>query len=229
MALLLLTAAPAARAQRVLVQATVANDTLRNAFGPNRRWFGHFYVGYGLVAGPAGTGAAVHYGLPSAELQVGSRLKRRCSQTLALTFDWRYAYRRYALVQNAQKTVPTPAQHRSESLGLHQLQPEIGLRLNTGRRGNVVGHYLDLLAWGSWAFATNHATEADPLPGAKTLDTTETGLAYLPTFGAGTGARLGVDRYALTARYRLTPAWAADYAAWPDLPRWTLGLEIGLF
>ena len=58
-------ALPAARAQQVLVQANVADDTVKTTFGPNRRLFGHGYLGFGLLAGPAGPGAGLRYGLGS--------------------------------------------------------------------------------------------------------------------------------------------------------------------
>ena len=222
-------ALPAARAQQVLVQANVADDTVKTIFGPNRRYFGHGYLGYGLVAGPAGSGAAVRYGLGSSELRAGGRLKVRFSQALALVLDLGYAYRRYDLAQNDQKTVPSTVLHRHESLGLHLLNSEIGLRLNAGRRGNAVGSYLDLLAGGGWVAGTRHTTDDDPAPGIGAVETTEYGLPYLRRWTGGVGARLGFDRYALVGRYRLAPAFGASYAAWPELPRWVLGVEVGLF
>lgn len=219
----------AVRAQQVLVQGNVAADTVKTTFGPNRRWFGHGYVALGLVAGPAETGTALRYGSPSAEVRVGGRLKLRLGQSVALCGDLAYAYQRYELAQKAGKVVPSPALHQRENLALHQLASDIAVRLNYGRRGNAVGGYLDLLAGGSWAAGTRHTTEDVPAPGIKSVETTESGLPYLRRFGASTGARLGLDRYALVARYRLTPAFASGYAAWPELPRWVIGFEVGVF
>ena len=220
---------PAAQAQQVLVQANVADDTIKTTLGPNRRYFGHAYVGFGLMAGPAGSGAGLRYGLRSSEQRAGGRLKVRFTQVLALTMDLGYAYRRYELAQNNQKTVPTSALHQSESLGLHQLYSEIGLRLNAGRRGNAVGSYLDLLAGGGWVAGTSHTTEDDPGPGIGSVETTERGLAYLQRWTGGVGARLGFDRYSLVGRYRLSPTFQPSDMAWPELPRWVLGVEVGLF
>ncbi|MFC7668693.1 hypothetical protein ACFQT0_15925 [Hymenobacter humi] len=221
--------AGSARAQQVLVQADVADDTVKTAFGPNRSYFGHAYVGYGLVAGPAGRGAGLRYGLGSSELRAGGRLKFRLTQAVALNLDLGYAYQRYELAQNAQKTVPTPALHRRERLGLHQLYSEASLRLNAGRRGNAVGSYLDLLAGGGWVAGTQHTTEDEPGPGVGSVETTERGLPYLRRWTGSVGARLGIDRYALVGRYRLSAAFGEGYAAWPELPRWLLGVEVGLF
>ena len=220
---------PAAHAQQVLVQANVADDTVKTTFGPNRRYFGHLFLGYGLVAGPAGSGAGVRYGLRAAELRGGGRLKVRLNQTLAVNLDLGYAYLRYDLAQNGQKILPTPDLHRRENFGLHQIYTEASLRLNAGRRGNSVGRYLDLLASGGWVAGTTHTTEDDPGPGIGSVETTEYGLPYLRRWTGGVGLRLGHDRYALTARYRLSPAFGAAQAAWPELPRWLLGVEIGLF
>ena len=213
LALCLLTAP--ALAQQVLVQADVAADTLAPRTGPNRRLFGHFYLGYALAAGPAGgSGVALRYGTGSAEAQAGGRLKYRLSQTLALTAD---------------QIVPSPALHEAEQLAFHQLQSEVGLRLNVGERGNSVGRYLDLLAWGSWAFAREYRADEVPPPGASSLQTTVGNPPYLRALVGGLGARLGQNRYALTARYRLSSPWTTDYPAWPALPRWLVGVELGLF
>jgi len=228
LALLLGLAGPAARAQQVLVQANVADDTLKNTFGPNRRYFGHLLVGYSFVAGAAKPGAAVRYGLQSSEVRFGGRLKRRLSQALALNVELGYAYSLYSLAQNNQKTVPTTTLHRSETLRQHLLYSELSVRLNVGRRGNNVGNYLDLLAGGNWAPGTAHTTEDDPAPGIGSVETTEHGLPYLRPWGGSVGARLGRDRYALTGRYRLSSAFRPEYG-WPELPRWHVGLEIGLF
>ena len=219
----------AARAQQVLVQGTVAEDTVKNAYGPNRRYFGHLYMGYGLVAGPAGAGAGLRYGLPSSELRAGGRLKFRLSQALACNVDLGYAFQRYELAQNARKTVPTAQLHRQERLARQLLYSEVSIRLNAGRRGNAIGRYLDLLASGGWVAATSHVTEDEPGPGIRSVETTERGLPYLRRWTGGVGARLGIDRYALVGRYRLTSAFAASYATWPELPRWVLGVEVGLF
>ena len=216
--------------QQVLVQADVAADTLAPRSGPNRRWFGHCYGGYALAAGPAGgPGLALRYGPGSGEAQLGGRLKYRLSQTLALVADGRYAYRRYALAQEAGKTVPTPVLHEAEVFAFHQVQAEAGLRLNAGVRGNAVGRYLDLLAWGGGAFARRYTADDAPPPGAASLQTTVGNPPYLRAWAGGLGVRLGQNRYALTARCRLSSPWTAAYAAWPALPRWLVGVELGLF
>ncbi len=69
-------AAPAAHAQQVLLHTEVARDTLLPRTGPNRRYFGHLYLGYGLVQGGSGAGLPLRYGLASSEVQLGGRRGR---------------------------------------------------------------------------------------------------------------------------------------------------------
>ena len=75
---------PVARAQQVLLHSEVARDTLTPRTGPNRRYFGHFYLGYGLVAGGSSAGLPLRYGVGSTEVQLGGRLKRRFTNDLRL-------------------------------------------------------------------------------------------------------------------------------------------------
>ena len=58
--------------------------------------------------------------------------------------------------------------------------------------------------------------------------TTERGLPYLRRWSYGLGLRLGAGRYAAVARYRLSNTFRPpDQARYPELPRWTIGLEVG--
>ncbi|UOR07090.1 hypothetical protein MUN82_08310 [Hymenobacter aerilatus] len=219
---------PAARAQRVLLRANVANDTTYENYGPNRAFYNHFYLGYAAVVGPsAGTGAEVEYGR-SAELFLGLRNKWRLSQTLALGADLRYSRLAYYLRQNDQKVLPTPAQHHREYLALHQAQAEGFVRINYGRRGNAIGRYVDVGGWGGWVMGSTHFYEDRPGPnGARRQRVSVRGLEYVRRWSYGVGARAGIGRFALVGRYRLADTFTpSTQAYYPELPRWTLGLEL---
>jgi hypothetical protein len=223
--LALLLAGPAARAQQVLLQTDVANDTIPNRTGPNRRYFGHLYVGYALAAGSSALG--VRPGAASSELQVGGRLKRRLSSVFALNADLRYAYLRYGLDPEVTRPAPFGPGFDSQVLSYHQVQGEASLRLNPARRrGNTVGRYLDLLAYGGWAVTTNYATEG-PNPGGGRLEVVAHRPDYLARWQGGIGARLGSNSLALVGRYRLSDAVRGP--GLPEPPRWLLGLEVGWF
>jgi hypothetical protein len=223
--LALLLAGPAAHAQQVLLQTDVANDTIPNRTGPNRRYFGHLYVGYALAVGPSALG--VKRGATSSELQIGGRLKQRLGPCFAFNTDLRYAYLRYGLDPDAPRPAPFGTGFESQVVSYHQVQGEASLRLNPGRRrGNTVGRYLDLLAYGGWAFATNYATEG-PGPSGGRLEVVAHQPGYLARWQGGVGARLGSNAFALVGRYRLSEALRGP--GLPEPPRWQLGIEVGWF
>jgi hypothetical protein len=223
--LVLLAAGPAARAQQVLLQTDVANDTLPARTGPNRRYFGHLYAGYALAVGPSALG--VKYGLSSSEFQLGGRLKRRLGGLLALNADLRYAYLRYGLAPEVARPAPLGSGFDTQLFSYHQVQGEASLRLTPGRRrGNTVGRYLDLLAYGGRALATTYATQG-PAPGGGQLEVVAHEPPYLARWLGGVGARVGSNSVALVGRYRLSNA--LENSLLPEPPRLVLGLEVGWF
>jgi hypothetical protein len=229
--LTLLAAVPAAQAQRVLFRADPATDSMQVRYGPNRRFYQHVFLGYAPVAGrPDGSGAELRY-FKSAEPFIGVRNKFRLSKAASVGFDVRYARLVYALEQNSQKRLPDATLHQQESIVLSQVQLEPFVRLGFGRRGNVIGRYLDLSGWGGWVMATSHRTEDEPgTNGSARTVVVEHGLPYLRRWPFGVGTRLGSGRYALMARYRLSDTFARGAnPAYAELPRWLVGLELGLF
>lgn len=226
-----LAAGPAAQAQRVLFRADPATDSMQVSYGPNRRFYQHLFLGYAPVVGrPAGSGAELRY-FKSAEPFIGVRSKFRLTNTASVGFDVRYARLAYALAQNSQKLLPNATLRQQESIVLSQVQLEPFVRLGFGRRGNVIGRYLDLSGWGGWVMATSHRTEDEPGTGgsARTV-VVEHGLNYVRRWPFGVATRLGSGRYVLTARYRLSDTFTAGAnPAYVELPRWLVGLELGLF
>ena len=221
----LLAAAPAARAQQVLLQTDVATDTLPPRTGPNRRYFGHLYGSYGLAAGPSPLG--VKYGFSSFEVQLGGRLKRRLGSYLAFNADVRYAYLRYGLDAEALRPAPFGGGFDTQTISYHQLQGEASLRLTPGRRrGNTVGRYLDLLAYGGRTLAANY-TAIGPSANGGRREIVEHQPAYLARWQGGVGLRLGSNSLALVGRYRLSELLPGT--SLPEPPRWILGVEIGWF
>ena len=224
-------AATSVQAQRVLLRADPATDSMEVAYGPNRRFYQHVFLGYAPVVGaPAGNGADLRY-FTSAEPFAGLRYKFRLTKTVATGFDLRYARLVYALEQNPQKQLPNSQLYYKESLVFSQLQAEPYVRLGFGRRGNVIGHYLDMSGWGGWAMATSHHAESRPgTNGSARTVTVERNLSYVRRWSYGLGARLGAGRYAVLGRYRLSHTFTTSAnPAYVELPRWLVGLEVGLF
>jgi len=223
---------PAARAQQVLLQTDVAQDTLPARTGPNRAWFGHLYAGVATTTSAGALG--VRAGLASAEYQLGGRLKRRLGGFGALNADLRYAFLRYELDPGVARPAPFGAGVERQSLAYQQLQAETSVRLNFDpRRGNTVGYYLDVLGYGSRALHTSYAYQ-EAAPGGGQRDVSLANPAFLARWLGGVGLRVGRGPVALSARYRLSPALRpasglGGAGPLPEPPRLLLGLELGWF
>lgn len=212
--------------QDILLQQNVKADTIRPTRGPNLRNYSHLYIGLGF---PLYTSENVNYTIPglSSELNMGLRYKRRITNYLATGMELELSATSYKLKQTDTKTIPDTVVNDKEKFQIGALMGSGYVRINLGRRGNYIGNYLDLGAYGGWNFQKKHKTTNGNNEGEKVrLSTTQ--LKYVENFSYGLLARIGVSRYAFTAHYRLSDIFKASYAM-PELPRLIIGVEVGLF
>lgn len=218
-------------AQEVLLSEEVVQDTVIHRYGPNYRHFSHFYIGYGFVI-PSGTGdeVAVRAGL-SKQALIGYRYKLKLAKWYALGVDITYSNLSYNINQQKTKTFPTPILHKTEKLVVNSFTGGIYNRFNFGRRGNVIGTYLDLGAFYQWNYASNHSyvDEYTSANGDKALLTKVTNkrLQYLKDFNYGVTARLGHNNICFYANYYLANFFVDSYK-FKELPKIVVGLQIGI-
>src|SRR6478752_7391822 len=154
-----------ATAQKVLLYQDVARDTVKQTFGPNLKYFGHFYGGFGFVASAAeGKGSEVEYPA-SHEFMLGYRYKYKLGRFYALGWDLSVRSQTFRLKQQHGKTLPSPMLHDEEKYRFTDIGLGIFNRFNFGRRGNYVGKFLDLGVYGSWSPFKTHIYKDDMLFG----------------------------------------------------------------
>lgn len=204
----------------------------RTDFGRNSRRFSHFYLGYGFPAGSSEfEGAGIRY-LRSAQVAAGRRFKYKFTEILSGGYDLEYRKTRFDLDQNVGKIFPNNRLHEKELLILHQAVAGLYFRINSGKRGDFMGKFIDLGADAAWLVEGKHVvfdTGIDPAYEAVKSKTVYKKLKYLNSFIYGANARAGWNRYLLTVQYRLSELTGKEYPAYPDLPRWTFGLQIGIY
>lgn len=212
--------------QDVLLKQNVPQDATKPSYGPNLKHFVHAYVG---LAFPVATNSQQNFikaGL-SSDVDLGLRYKRRLSNTLALGLDLGINATAYKIRQDDSKTVPDTYANDREKIQVNTAVSAAWFRINVGRRGNYIGNYLDLGAYGGWNYMKKHKTvninNAD-----EKVKTLTTRLSYVENFAYGLLARLGTSRYALTAKYRASNIFTAG-SQLPELPRLMLGVELGMF
>ena len=212
--------------QDILLHQNVKADTIRPTYGPNLKNYFYGYIGLGF---PLHTNEDVNFTKPgvSSNFDLGLRYKRRITNYLAMGFDLGTNTTGYKLKQTDPKTIPDTVINDKEKIQISSLMSSGYVRINVGRRGNYIGNYLDLGAYGSWNFQKKHKTTNENTDGEKVrLSTTR--LKYVENFSYGILARIGINRYALTARYRISDIFKSSYVV-PELPRLIVGVEVGLF
>lgn len=212
-------------AQMVLLEEDVAADTVAPTTGPNRTNFGHFYLSYGVPIADVHTGADIYIGR-SFDFDFGYRYKRKLSRHYALGFEVFYKVQDFNLKQDSGKIVPDTILHDKERLRFNNLGIGIYNRFNFGKRGDVVGNFIDIGVYGSWAYRLANITK-DELPNGNKVRTKITKLDYYEPINYGVVARIGFNRYVFYGTYRLSNLFKAS-SNYPELPFISAGIQIGL-
>lgn len=228
---LLLTVLPAV-AQRVVFNEEV--DTTREIprTGPNRLYFVHGLGQLGLITGPMDYGM---YTNPwSATITYGARTKIKLWSWNALVIDFGYRFDNYSLKKRQSSIAPFfPAAHQRTRLGVNNLTFAFCDRINFGRRGNVMGNWLDLGVYGdlpfhsTYVYVDQYYDSNSPNGGRFKSKTRVTRLPWLSDFNYGFTVHLGGDMFGVFANYRVSdfvtdPSPATHYH---DLPRLMIGIE----
>lgn len=217
--------------QEVLINEIPDSLYSTSKWGQNRAHYMHFYVAYGLTAGlPEGNAFDLKYGL-SREWRFGLRYKRRICNHYAMGLDLSIANYRYRFAQYSSKKFPDTLLHENQYLQLPTVGLEYFNRINFGRRGNKIGNYFDFGAYATYTYSstlTYNDKLTTPFQGASKVKTELSDLNYITDLQWGFKVRLATNRCALWASYRMSD-WLKNTGNSIDLPRTTIGLEIGLY
>ncbi len=201
--------------------------------GPNFRHFTHLFLGFSFYI-PERKQNEIDcvYGATTA-FSVGYRYKFKVTNFFALGASLSYTNDIFSIKQNKEKTFPNAVQHRQEKMRFNSLGSDVFMRFNIGKRGNVIGRFIDIGAYYNWVFVARHVYKDHTR--TKQTSTRSSGkqkvvlsdLDYITRFHYGIKGRIGINRFVLTATYRLNEL-LNDKCSPIFLPRLNAGLEIGL-
>ncbi len=220
--------------QKVVISKDVDKQYEGN-HGPNMRHYGYFYSGLGVVADyDEEAGSAIKF-WGSGEYTVGYRYKLKLLSFYALGLDASFSHTRYNYEKDDINVFDpanplTYAQNEKRHLLVNNaLGLEIYQRINFGRRGNTLGNYLDVGIMGNW----NHTVKEvivkeydDNAYYAGKSRLVNRKLDFPEPFSYAVSARIGHNKFDIYGRYRLSDYFKDGYDI-PELPRLTLGLEMG--
>ncbi|GAB4142876.1 MAG: hypothetical protein Fur0041_17970 [Bacteroidia bacterium] len=221
-------------AQQVVLDRHVDTSSAKRTFGPNRLFYSLPYFSLSAPVYPQDNGAELNWW--SYSFAYGVRMKLKLAKWNALVWDIEYRYDNFSIDQRQRKLLPVlPDPHDRERIALHALGISMCDRINFGRRGNVVGNWLDWGVYGDWIFkSSNVFVDKEKSSSFNYADsyrskTRFTGLRYINTFNYYLMLRFGGNYAGFTFKYRMNRL-VNHYAGYsgPDLPVFYAGIDVSV-
>ncbi|MGL4595921.1 MAG: hypothetical protein ACRCYO_00240 [Bacteroidia bacterium] len=223
-------------AQKELLNIQVDTTTKIPNWGPNRRHYFQQYIGLGIMPGPMEKGAKTNWW--STSLLYGYRYKLKLWSWNALVVEGAYRHDRYSINQKQTKLLPVdPLRHQRERISLHNITGAFYDRINLGKRGNVLGRWIDLGVYADYAFRVSHVYldqyyDSNSFQGGQVRRKTRvTRLPFANKLNYGASVRYGSYFYAIWVNYRMTDIikYPEGATATPDLPKIVVGMEFSIY
>jgi hypothetical protein len=214
-------------AQQVVMSQDVESDTTKKEKSGSKT-VSDIFIGYGLIIGEQHEGAKTVTGGTN-NFRTGIRTVRKFGKTIGLGYELLYSKRSYRLIQDDKKILPYPFKHDKEKIIFNDLDASLFMRFTYSGKEKSIGNFIDIGGGGGWVFKSTHLSQ-DKIPGnspAKKFMFKETGLSYTEDFQYFALVRLGFGRYVVYGEYRLSDVFP-EGSVYPELPRITAGLQIGL-
>ncbi|HEU4718554.1 MAG TPA: hypothetical protein VFU15_12005 [Bacteroidia bacterium] len=183
----------------------------------------------GFINGPPVNGRPVKWN--SFASCMGLRYSRNVSASDKIVADAGYRFTRFYFAGDKMKTAPLPQQaHDREKMSLHAFTFALCNRIcfapyrNGAEKWFDVGLYNDLGFHSAYVYADQWHDAHSPDGTNFKTKTRITGLPYIRHWNFGVTARCSTEFFNIFATYRLSRLTGAN--DFPDLPRFTVGLEI---
>lgn len=213
--------------QTVLLDVDRNKDTIPQTFGQNLKYFSHPVYAIGFVFGESNADMPAKAGA-SYDFRVGFRTKRKVTPVFSYGYDFFYHAVNYFIDQRDGKKIPDTLMHKSQKYNFFSLGMGWYIRFNFDpRRGNYLGTYVDAGITGEWDFTARTVTR-DILPGNEKIKVIAKNFDYVNYFSSRIFVRGGKSRVLVYGSYRITDHFKSS-SEFPELPRFTGGLELNLF
>jgi hypothetical protein len=210
--------------QQVLLGEDLRGDTLVPDFGMNRKHYTHSYFGFHFVAGQAEDQAANVALGRSWSFEYGFRYKRRYNQTFSGGFELLAKRSSFHPERFLEVEIPEDYSYNREKFVFLSMGGVVYQRFNYGMRGNYIGRFVDIGAYGDMHMNVRHILRLD---GDPRLRIRRAGMDYHEFLGYGVFLRLGFNNFVLRGTYRLSDIFKPE-AGLAGFPRISFGLELGL-
>ena len=217
--------------QKILMDKDVSK-AYKNIEGPNTKSFKQLVIGTGMIVG--GSPELEINNLRSGYFSAGFRQKFKVLSFYSAGYEIGYNALRFNIKQTEDKMIPNNILHDKEKLRFHDFYLMLFNRLNFGKRGNVIGRFIDFGGYVDYVFSSSHYTKdrieesafsSEPDVYADVTVVKHSKLDYVRPFGYGVFARAGINWFAVKVTYRVSELFREKYD-WPELPRVYIGIEL---
>lgn len=185
------------------------------------------FIGGGFVTGGSQAGAPVKYGA-SREFIVGGGWEYKIFKWDGIGVDVYYKSTDFYLNEDSAKTFPNKTLHDQEKISFQNFGGLVYDRLHFGK--NI---FLDGGIYGDWAFHSKYITWDDNTSDASSTKIIQRNLSFVNPLDYGLTFRFGsTEGLSIYFNYRLSNLFQntpASSPAYPELPAYTIGINIGGF
>ncbi len=213
-------------AQDVVLWDKMTDNSEKAGKGINSSSYNHFFAAWGLCVSLLDNETNVRL-LASNDYSFGIRQIYKLNNHLAAGYNVSYVRSIFSVKQVPGKNVHDTVLHNKENFLISRGDCSLYFRVNFDRRrGAYMGHFLDLGVWGGRNFMRQRMIE-DKSENETTLRIWYKRVEYIEKYSYGAYAALGLNRYLIFARFRLSDLFDVT-CNFSQLPAFTFGLEIGL-
>lgn len=211
--------------QTILLEEDVYQDTLESSFGPNRKHYVHSFTNIGVIIGPSSEQLKE---FQSNEFITGVRYKYKLSKYYSLGVNFMYSNNTFRKIPPI-STNPNYEIDRAK-YNFNSFQLELFNRFNFGKRGNIIGKFVDLGFYGSFIYNSKYYERKLILNNntsiSKYEETTFKNLQNVSAFNYGISIRAGSEWFSIYSKYRFSNIFENKSGIY--LPKLTIGAEFAI-
>ncbi|MFN3916767.1 MAG: hypothetical protein ACK4K0_03395 [Flavobacteriales bacterium] len=235
LSLSILATAYAAKAQQPILSLNVElmeENIYENDFGPNRKRYNHYYLGFGVTYDIYEPDLAdnIVMGLPNRSFMFSSgyTAKLKLSRVFALGFDYSLNAKNISVTQVGQiNQLNDASTFNREKFSFFNLGLAPWMRINFDKkRGDILGKHVDLGGYANWHFAHRHRLKHKSGHWTGRSNNTQTNYKpdYVNNYEYGAIFKIGLGKFILYNQFRLSKQLNINGI---DLPRFTSGVILG--
>lgn len=169
--------------------------------------------------------AAVPTTIRSGEFVFGFRYQKKLANFLSMGVGAGYQYNQVYFMQNTDKTIPTAVEFKNERITNHRVYTELAPRFHFGKRGNVMGKWLEVGGYAFYNFTSKYTgvySTSDSLfvnnaafAGSDFKGNVKTAIRniqFTEPLGYGAMLRFGVNKTSFYVKYRLSDYFKSAYS-----------------